>query len=259
LRVSTSDGRVVRPSAALNLATSGARHSGSLKRRSICSRPPRLIFATSSGVLGDPNPRWRAGFGNTLAFGPVSANVLFDFKIGGDMWNGTRGASYHFGTHNDTAVWTTLTQEQANTLINVDGNTIATLANTWGWQQNPDGSYSFRGFVTDFGAGPVIVDQRWWQTRGGGFGGPTELFVEEAGFVRLREVTLTYNWADATIRGLGLSSVDFSVTGRNLITWTDYTGIDPETNLWGVHNAQGLDYYNNPASRSWLFSVRVNY
>jgi hypothetical protein len=41
------------------------------------------------------------------------------------------------------------------------------------------------------------------------------------------------------------------VSGRNLITWTDYTGIDPESNLNGQTLGRGLEYFNNPQIRSF--------
>jgi hypothetical protein len=53
--------------------------------------------------------------------------------------------------------------------------------------------------------------------------------------------------------------VDVSLTGRNLALWTDYTGVDPETNLTGVSNGRGLEYFNNPSTRSYIFSIRFNY
>jgi len=59
-------------------------------------------------------------------------------------------------------------------------------------------------------------------------------------------------------RRFGLSSASFTVSGRNLKTWTDYTGIDPETNLTGQSVGRGLDYFNNPQTRSWVISVNLN-
>jgi len=50
-------------------------------------------------------------------------------------------------------------------------------------------------------------------------------------------------------RSLGFSSIDIRVSGRNLKTWTNYTGYDPETNLGGTISsgagAGGVDYFNN--------------
>jgi len=51
--------------------------------------------------------------------------------------------------------------------------------------------------------------------------------------------------------------------GRNLHTWTNYTGYDPETNLGGAISAGlgagGVDYFNNPQTRSFAFSITLNH
>jgi hypothetical protein len=55
---------------------------------------------------------------------------------------------------------------------------------------------------------------------------------------------------------LGLSTVDLRLAGRNLAVWTDYTGADPETNLAGAETgARGFDFFNNPQTRSFVFTV----
>ncbi len=84
--------------------------------------------------------------------------------------------------------------------------------------------------------------------------------MEHVNTTRLREVTLSYSLNTAGFRdATKLQSIDFSLTGRNLYLWTNYTGVDPETNLTGVSNGRGLDYFNNPSTRSILFSIRLTY
>jgi len=82
--------------------------------------------------------------------------------------------------------------------------------------------------------------------------------------VKLREVSLTYTLdAPWVQRSLGFSSIDLRVSGRNLHTWTSYSGYDPETNLGGAISAGlgagGVDYFNNPQTRSFAFSVTLNH
>jgi len=80
----------------------------------------------------------------------------------------------------------------------------------------------------------------------------------------LREVSISYTLdAPWVQRSLGFSSIDLRVSGRNLHTWTNYTGYDPETNLGGAVSANagagGVDYFNNPQTRSFVFSVTLNH
>lgn len=201
------------------------------------------------GVIGDPNPDWTAGIGSTFDLRNISLDVLFDIKHGGEMHNGTRGGLYTYGTHEDMGVETTAEEDLAtyNPQTSPYGETI-------------EEGETFRGNVEDFGDGPVALDESWYTDLGGGFGPIEGLFVEDAGFVRLRHVRLAYDWTSEVLQqATGLQSIEFSATGRNLLLWTDYSGIDPETNLTGASNGQGLDYFQNPNTRSYAFSVRVNY
>src|SRR5699024_4887222 len=78
------------------------------------------IFAAEPGVIGDPNPDWTAGIGNTISYGALSFNVLFDIKHGGDVSNGTRGRMVSFGTHGSQTWETTASQN----LMNYNGEII---------------------------------------------------------------------------------------------------------------------------------------
>lgn len=222
------------------------------------------MLAGAQGVVGNPNPDWRAGIDNTLSWKGLSLYTLFDFKVGGDVWNGTKGALYDYGTHGDTDWQTTFDpSEYSQTPVNYQGLTPSQLISNGLWpdyRENDDGTYTFRGQIKDFGAGPVLLDEYYYDGGpGGGFTGPTDQFIEDGSFVKLREVSLSYNWTGNVIDQVGLSSVRISATGSNLVTWTDYSGIDPETNLTGPSNGQGLDYFNNPNMRSYQFSIELNY
>ena len=199
--------------------------------------------APAESVIGDPNPDWLAAISNTIRWKKLNLSFLFDHVQGGDVWNGTRGALYFFGAHAETGNEVTA----PSNIKNYNGTVITS-------------GTKFRGGVRDFGGGLVALDQAWYGNLGGGFGPVSSQFIEDGTRTRLREISLGY-----TINGDGfkkktrLQSIDLSLTGRNLALWTDYTGIDPETNLTGPSNGRGLDYFNNPSTRSYLFTVRINY
>ncbi|HEU4564480.1 MAG TPA: SusC/RagA family TonB-linked outer membrane protein [Gemmatimonadaceae bacterium] len=186
-------------------------------------------------VIMDPSPDWTGSLrGAVTLFKKWQVGGLLDIKQGGQVWNGTKGATYHFGTHKDTE--------------------IRGEERTFGkdWMQGP---------VAGPGAGtPVVLDQDWFTGLGGGFGPATAQFIEDGSYVKLRELSLSYTADAPWVRNrLGLSSIDFRVAGRNLKTWTDYTGIDPETNLGGAEvQLRGIDFFNNPQTRSFVFSVGLN-
>jgi TonB-linked SusC/RagA family outer membrane protein len=203
--------------------------------------------ALEEGVIGNPNPDWIGSISNTASYKGVRLSVMFDHVEGGDVWNGTRGALRLFGTSKETATETTLTESVKNS------NGVVFPAGT-----------TVRGVVQDFGGGNVLLDETWYSATGSGLGngftGPAEQFIEKGTRTRLREISLGYTFSSDKFRkASGLQSIDLSVSGRNLYLWTKYNGIDPETNLTGPSNGRGLDYFNNPSTRSYFFTVKINY
>lgn len=212
--------------------------------------------AATEGVIGDPNPDWRGGVNTRLAYKGFSLFTLFEFSQGGDIWAGTEGVLRYFGRSSFTDVETTLSAQQAANTFLYGGRTVAQV-----YTPNTDGSFTFRGRIENFGGNDVAVDQRYWTSLGGGFGPVGEQFIQDASWTRIREMTLSYTLNSEGFRNLTrLQSVQFSLTGRNLVIWSkEFKGVDPETNLTGASNGRGLEYFNNPGTRSYLASIRFNF
>jgi hypothetical protein len=106
---------------------------------------------------------------------------------------------------------------------------------------------------------PVQIGQSWYTGLGSIYSGIGEPFMEDGTYTKLREVSVTYSLTGAFVRRAGFSSADLRISGRNLHTWTKYTGMDPETNLAGADALiQGYDFFNMPQTRSFVFSVALN-
>lgn len=182
-------------------------------------------------VVGDPNPSWQGSVRNTFTlFENLRLSALVDVVEGKDMWNGTRGALHFFGTHAETAP------------MHGEGQ-----------------RFTFPG--SGPGAGQEVV-RNWlnWSVGGigSGFTGGDNLFIEDASFVKLRDVSARYTFDQPfVLRNLGFDRAELSVSGRNLVTWTDYTGLDPESNLTEQSSGRGLEYFNNPQVRSWIVGVSL--
>ncbi len=92
---------------------------------------------------------------------------------------------------------------------------------------------------------------------------PSSIFVEDGSFTKLREVTLAYRFGDdvlASLPGLNrFSSIGLNITGRNLFTWTDYRGYDPDLGESGGDTGSAavarVDGYNYPAFRTFTASL----
>lgn len=87
-----------------------------------------------------------------------------------------------------------------------------------------------------------------------------EAFIEDGSFIKLREAALVYHLNEGWARRVGAESVDLRVAGRNLHTWTDYSGVDPEVNLFGGSTvARGVDFVTTPIPRQVSVGVTVNF
>jgi hypothetical protein len=88
------------------------------------------------------------------------------------------------------------------------------------------------------------------------------VYLENSGFVKIREITLSYtvpqSFANVFVRGG--RDVRLELSGRNLKTWTKYTGLDPEVSNFGnvsVGRIQDVTPY--PPSRSYFFSIATDF
>ncbi|MGZ8392257.1 MAG: hypothetical protein ACXWWK_05385, partial [Gemmatimonadales bacterium] len=188
-------------------------------------------------VVGNPQPDWTGSLRTSFRINKFSIGGLLDVRQGGDAHNGTKGALHHFGTSKESQV-------------NRDGGNFVF-----------GDSYFGNETVAGPGVGMAVPLGEAWYTGGGStFNGPTSQFVEPGGFVKLREISLGYTFDQAWVsRLMGFSSMELRVAGRNLHTWTKYTGVDPETSLLGSASPlRGIDYFNNPQSRSYVFSLTLN-
>ncbi|NCD69509.1 SusC/RagA family TonB-linked outer membrane protein [Mucilaginibacter agri] len=201
--------------------------------------------------IGDTNPKFRMGFGNTFTYQKISLYGLVDWKFKGDIWNGTRGSLAAIGTSDITNNRGTSTVfKGVNGHIDANGN----LAHY-------DGSGNEVAGPGGINNTSVVLDQAWYQGDGGGFGNLNEAFIENGSFVKLREVSLSYDFKDLLF-GKGskaLKSFTFGAFARNIIIWTPYKGIDPETSLTGATVAQGIDYFNNPGTASYGMNLKVKF
>ncbi len=82
--------------------------------------------------------------------------------------------------------------------------------------------------------------------------------VEDGSFIRLKSLTLGYTLPQKWMDRIGIRKLRIYLTGQNLVTWTDYSGPDPEVNFDGTSNTVlGTDFYTYPIARSWSFGVNL--
>jgi hypothetical protein len=84
-------------------------------------------------------------------------------------------------------------------------------------------------------------------------------YVEDASFVKLRELSLTLLAPNDWARRVGTSNLALTIAGRNLATWTDYKGFDPELNWNGTSNYSTADFLTQPPVRYFTARLSLNW
>jgi TonB-linked SusC/RagA family outer membrane protein len=84
-------------------------------------------------------------------------------------------------------------------------------------------------------------------------------FFQDGSFVKLREVSLTYTAPASLASRIGANSMSFTLSGRNLATWTKYKGVDPELNDAGQSNFNTADFLTQPPVRYFIARVNVTF
>lgn len=87
-----------------------------------------------------------------------------------------------------------------------------------------------------------------------------ENYLEDASYIKLRDITVRFGTNASWLRNVGASRAEFELVGRNLKTWTDYSGYDPEINMFGLSTVErGTDFAVYPNARTIGFGVRLTY
>lgn len=189
------------------------------------------IVDTENGIVGDPNPDWIMGIRNTFTYKNISLSSLIDIRMGGDIYNGTVGVMKSIGTHastvnrTDSVVFSGVTDHDNNPETPMVENTTKT---------------SWYDYYTNYG----LV-------------GVSEENIEDGSWIRVKELGISYSLPSNLMDKLPISNINIGFTARNLLLFTNFSGIDPETNLSGATNSLGRDYFNMPNTKTYMFSLKV--
>jgi len=135
--------------------------------------------------------------------------------------------------------------------------------------------YNFMKFFTDFNTFPGTKSIDYVTSNGlpaltndaaiiANESAPSSYYVEDGSYVRLKNVVIGYSLPDVVSKKLGVEKIRWYIQGRNLITLTEYTGLDPEVNLRNVGGTNpnltiGLDSGVYPIDRSVILGFNVSF
>lgn len=183
--------------------------------------------ADSVGIIGNANPKYMFGLTNNFSYKNFSLNIFIQGVQGNQILNATR----------------VLTESMALVM-----NQSSAVLRRW---QKP-------GDITDV---PKSTPTNWANAN------PSTRFLENGSYVRLKALTLGYTVPQAKLTKLKMSRCFIYFTGENLLTFTKYTGFDPEVSAFGGSGqsaknqnvAPGVDFGTYPQSRDFILGVNISF
>ncbi|WP_298355113.1 TonB-dependent receptor [Runella sp.] len=174
-------------------------------------------------VVGNPQPKLIAGFTNTFSYKGFDLSVFFNGVFGNKL------NFYGVGRFSS-----------ANARFE-DNQTVDQL-DSW-TKENPNATFPEARLFFNNGAQP------------------SSRFIQDGSFIRLRNVTLSYSLPKTLLNKVKINSVRLFLTGQNLLTFTKYTGWDPEVNADDVvtNIAQGYDFYTAPQAKTITGGINIGF
>ncbi len=184
--------------------------------------PDGMINDDDRTFIGKALPDFQGGLRNQFSFYGVDLNFFFQFATGFQIYN--------------------------NNLAFTEGmnSVFAPSRNAWEnrWQQEGD--------QTDI---PRLV-----RNDPNGNRRDSDRFVEDGDYIRLKTLTLGYTLPTDVTENIGVRRARVYLSGFNLLTFTGYSGFDPEVNIFdGSNTALGTDFLTFPQSRQLVFGINIGF
>jgi len=208
-----------------------------------------LVSTTSDNKLGTYQADWTGGINNKFNYKNLSFSFLIDIKKGGSVFSLDQYYGYGTGIYANSVGTNDLGNPVRNTLANGGGEILqGVMANPAYTPGNGQPQYVTNTQRLDRSQSSQVL----------GTDPPAAAFVYDAGFVKLREVVLTYN-LPSSILGESIKGASFSLIGNNLwIIDKSLPYSDPEAGL-SSGNTQGYQSGPMPTTRNISFNVKVNF
>jgi TonB-linked SusC/RagA family outer membrane protein len=187
-------------------------------------------------AVGNREPKFLGGLNNSLSYKNLNLSFLFDFRKGGDIYNGTEYLQVAYG------------------LSKLTENRGSTISFT-GMSLNPVTK------VNEPVTREVVANEKYYRDI---YLNNAEFFIEEVNWVRLRSASLTYSLPqDVLQRVKFIKGASITATGTNLLLFTNYSGMDPETSAAGAgvvgSGSVGIDYAGVPATAGFALGLNLKF
>ncbi|WP_425657731.1 SusC/RagA family TonB-linked outer membrane protein [Tenacibaculum ascidiaceicola] len=227
-----------------------------------------LKTSSRQEILGDINPDWKAGISNMFSYKNFDFSFLIDIQEGGSVFTGDLYFGMATGLYPETAGLNELGAPLRAPLAagTGSGNGVIPIYdgddNIIGY--NPaaanSGGVILPGVLADGSPNNIRADFTTYANPYGRYGNaPDAQFVYDASYVKLREITFSYNFTEQMLKKLPFTNIKLSATGRNLwIISKDLPYADPEQSF-GAGNVQGFQIGAYPAVREYGLNVKLDF
>ena len=207
-----------------------------------------------SWEAGNREPKFAGGWNNTFTWKDLSFNMLWEFRVGGDVFNGTK---YEM-TMNGVSDFSGKFRQEDLTISGVqntgtaDNPNYVEVSNTW----SPDKSYVFAGKEQ---SGMSIIQNYYT----GAYNIEVANWITKVNSLRLRTISLTYDLPRTLLaRTKYIKRAAITASANNLLLFTNYDG-DPEVAASGSgrggSSSVGFDYCGVPATRSYAVGINLTF
>jgi TonB-linked SusC/RagA family outer membrane protein len=191
-------------------------------------------------TVGNRQPDWTGGWMNRLEYKEFSLSFTFDVRKGGDVFNGNEFLLYHIGLSARTT--------DRDKIVVYKGVLQDGMQNT---------ATPTRNTIT---INPLTVENYYASVSAN----PESGFVESVNWIRLRDLTLAYNFPSRWLKRQNvISSAGVFITGVDLWMLTNYSGADPSVNVNNAsgrgYGGAGIDYGSLASPRGVNFGCRVKF
>ena len=194
------------------------------------------LITTGKSKVGNQSPDWMLGWTNSFSYKGFNLSFLVDFRIGGDLYSATASNLYTRGN----AAGTVVNGERQDFIV---PNSVVQTPNGYTENKVP------------------VTHQNYWERIGstGNYGLP-EMYTYDATNIRLRNITLGYDFNKAMLKDTPFQRLRLSATCNNVwMIHYNLPGIDPESVSATNTNATGFENGAALTSRSFTFNVTVGF
>ena len=219
----------------------------------------RLIQTPQMTLCGNVTPDWFGGVNSALSYKDFNFSFLVDFRKGGVQYSVTDWFGAYAGVTAETAATNANGMNVRDPVA--DGGGVL-VDGVYGALNN-DGTPRFTDAAGGDATTPVVNTTyvealTYYETD---YWGKPGLSVFDASFVKLREVILGYTFHDiSALQKVGISSINFSLVGRNLLLLLDnMPHVDPENSISAGNTSLGMNTTPIPSARTFGFNLKFTF